>query len=144
VFAAHGRVAKDQFKDTLVPVIAHVGGTHKRISNETHPSLLRGVILFDKKSRALEDAARREQDQVVSTYARVTVSLWNHHCPPHELLLCFLGSASGVVFPAARRMHRERQAIRALRNGYQRTRYFFPARLKTLTNGTILPSSPTT
>ncbi|KAJ8589167.1 hypothetical protein M405DRAFT_221222 [Rhizopogon salebrosus TDB-379] len=75
VFAAHGRVAKDQFKDTLVPVIAHVGGTHKRISNETHPSLLRGVILFDKKSRVLEDAARREQDQVVSTYARVTEAL---------------------------------------------------------------------
>ncbi|OAX42012.1 hypothetical protein K503DRAFT_767169 [Rhizopogon vinicolor AM-OR11-026] len=74
-FATHGRAAKEQSKDILIPVITHVGDTHKRISHDMHPSLLRGVVLFDKQSRALEDAARREQDQVVSTYARVTVSL---------------------------------------------------------------------
>lgn len=72
---AHGRAAKEQFRDILIPVIAHVGDTHKRISRDIHPSLLRGVALFDKNSRVLEDAARREQDQVVSTYARVTVRL---------------------------------------------------------------------
>ncbi|OJA18779.1 hypothetical protein AZE42_01628 [Rhizopogon vesiculosus] len=74
-FAAHFRAAKEQSKDMFIPGIAHVGGTHKRVAHDIYPLLLRGVVLFDKQSRALEDAARREQDQVVSTYARTTAAL---------------------------------------------------------------------
>ncbi|KAG1754385.1 hypothetical protein EDB19DRAFT_1666162 [Suillus lakei] len=70
-FLAHRRVATEQFRETLVPVITRVGEAHKLLSHDNNPTLLRGVSLFDKSSRILEDAARHEHDQVVRTYTRV-------------------------------------------------------------------------
>ncbi|KAG1756405.1 uncharacterized protein EDB91DRAFT_1092499 [Suillus paluster] len=74
-FTAHGRDVKKRFRDTLIPVITRVGEAHKLFSHEIHPTLLRGAALFHNNSRALEDAARREHDQVVSTFARMKEAL---------------------------------------------------------------------
>ncbi|KAG2349525.1 hypothetical protein BDR05DRAFT_1055180 [Suillus weaverae] len=71
VFLSHRREATEQFRETLVPVVTRVGEAHKFLSHDNNSTLLRGVALFDKSSRALEDAARREHEQVVRTYAKV-------------------------------------------------------------------------
>ncbi|KAG1762497.1 hypothetical protein EDD22DRAFT_578183 [Suillus occidentalis] len=68
---AHRREATGHFRKILVPVVTRVGEAHKSLSHDNNPTLLRGVALFDKSSRALEDAARREHDQVVRTFTRV-------------------------------------------------------------------------
>ncbi|KAG0705092.1 hypothetical protein DFH29DRAFT_908793 [Suillus ampliporus] len=68
-FTAHGRDAKERFRETLVPVITRVGEAHKLFSHEIHPTFFRGAALFQNSSRALEDAARREHDQVISTFS---------------------------------------------------------------------------
>lgn len=52
-------------------MVTRVGEAHKFLSHDNNSTLLRGVALFDKSSRALEDAARREHEQVVRTYAKV-------------------------------------------------------------------------
>lgn len=72
---AHRREATGHFRKTLVPVVTRVGEAHKSLSHDNNPTLLRGVALLDKSSRVLEDAARREHDQVVQTFTRVKVSL---------------------------------------------------------------------
>ncbi|KAG2755873.1 hypothetical protein P692DRAFT_20792055 [Suillus brevipes Sb2] len=68
---AHRREATGHFRKTLVPVVTRVGEAHKSLSHDNNPTLLRGVALLDKSSRVLEDAARREHDQVVRTFTRV-------------------------------------------------------------------------
>lgn len=68
---AHHRQATGHFRKTLVPVVTRVGEAHKFLSHQKNPTLFRGVALFDKSSRALEDAARREHDQAVRTFSRV-------------------------------------------------------------------------
>ncbi|KAG2157465.1 hypothetical protein DEU56DRAFT_764805 [Suillus clintonianus] len=70
-FLAHRRDTTERFRDILLPVVTRVGEAHKYLSHNNNPTLFRGVALFDKSSRALEDAARREHDQVVRTFARV-------------------------------------------------------------------------
>jgi hypothetical protein len=75
VFLVHRREATEQFRETLVPVVTRVGEAHKFLTFDNNPTLLRGVALFDKSSRAQEDAARREHDQVVRTSARVKETL---------------------------------------------------------------------
>ncbi|KAG1826907.1 uncharacterized protein BJ212DRAFT_1309187 [Suillus subaureus] len=77
VFLAHRREATEQFRETLVPVVTRVGEAHKSLSHDNNPTLLRGVALFDKSSRALEDATRREHDQVVRAFTRVKETLEN-------------------------------------------------------------------
>ncbi|KAG2116612.1 uncharacterized protein F5147DRAFT_673672 [Suillus discolor] len=76
-FLAHRREATEQSRETLVPVVTRVGETHKFLSHDNNPTLLRGVALFDKSSGALEDAARREHDQVVRAFTRVKDTLQN-------------------------------------------------------------------
>ncbi|KAG2041850.1 hypothetical protein BDR03DRAFT_913679 [Suillus americanus] len=74
-FLTHRREATEQFRETLVPVVTRVGEAHKSLSHDNNPTLLRGVAIFDRSSKALEDAARREHDQVVRAFARVKETL---------------------------------------------------------------------
>ncbi|KAG1895169.1 uncharacterized protein F5891DRAFT_1194526 [Suillus fuscotomentosus] len=68
---AHRRQVIGHFRKTLVSVVTRVEQVHKSLSHHKNPTILRGVALFDKSSKALEDAARREHDQVVRTFTRV-------------------------------------------------------------------------
>lgn len=56
-------------------MVTRVGEAHKSLSHDNNPTLLRGVAIFDRSSKALEDAARREHDQVVRAFARVKETL---------------------------------------------------------------------
>ncbi|KAG2365711.1 hypothetical protein BDR07DRAFT_609535 [Suillus spraguei] len=74
-FIARRREVVERSRETFVLVVTRVGEVHKFLSDDNNPTLLRGVALFDKSSRAFEDAARREHDQVVRTFARVKETL---------------------------------------------------------------------
>ncbi|KIJ69073.1 hypothetical protein HYDPIDRAFT_36167 [Hydnomerulius pinastri MD-312] len=74
-FAAHAQGGKEYIKQTLIPVIQRTRHVHDIIDEDITVRHLQGLSLFDKSSRRLEDAARREYDAVQTAYAETKKSL---------------------------------------------------------------------